>query len=1072
MNIFASTTADCLGFFGDIKFMAHENWQLVKEIFADALRQTPEKRSEFLDSACHDDKNLRREVESLLASFDSAENFMESPAIGEVAEKFAPESRQFSENQILGHYEIIGKIGAGGMGNVYLAQDLELQRRVALKILRENLSQNEKAKQRLLHEARAVAKLDHPNICAIYEISETDNCSFIVMQYVSGETLADILTKERLSVEKSCDLAMQIAAALEEAHAQNIIHRDIKPANIIVNKKGQLKVLDFGLAKIIEAETGNKATKNISSSGAIIGTVPYMSPEQLRGKKLDASTDIFSFGVLFYEILSGISPFQHDSNAESISAILNDEPDLSKIPNALCPILKKCLLKDKTKRYQKVQNLVSDLRNVGTISAEIIEDKIYPKETAEQTSTPRYYFWKSLESYFTAVEPKTSEITKGEISEIKRSIDKSFKFWFSAFTIFILLGAIYFIFGVKIDFFQFKNIDDFDLLDSIRPVRLVSWKTSANSYFSNYSSSHDGKMIAYSSVQDGKNESIYVKQTSGGEDIRVTKDDWNNQNPVWSPDDQRIAFSSFREGQSGIYICPSLGGAATLLKTVGDGVLFPRYWSKDDTKIFYEYDGNLFQLDINTKESFQITNFEPSRRDIRYFDISPDETATAYSDNGNGQTDIWLMKLKGGTPQRLTDDREKEFNLRWHPDNERILYTVFRDNHSQINLTDRTGRKPRQITRGDSEYEIVGISTDGTKIFYLTWEDKSDVWGVNIDTGEEFEFTATPEYEFWSEVSPDGNSVVFQTHSAPHPKETVQNSLIAVKSAINKSVQLTLKGYNPHWLPDSRHIAFLRWNDAEKTYNLWLVNTFNGEEKQIPDSSVISPATSILPYNRAQTGEFSWSPDSTKFVYLDGRRKDIRQTSIESEETTKLTSNENLTYYCPLWSPDGKRIAYASQQKSSEKGQSSNWKIHLFEQEKTIEIFSTNESLRLLGWSASGSELFFETTSGAMKSSPLDVNLWRVSIKGEALIIGTFNNIYAKSMSLSADGKMVAYTSRQNDKDNIFIAATNDGNEKKITVNGNTHLFFGSLAWSPDGKTVFFDKQEEINTFSMFENFK
>ncbi len=770
--------------------MAHENWQQVKEIFADALRQTPEMRPEFLDRVCRDDKKLRGEVESLLASFDSAESFMETPAIGKITEKVAPESRQFNENQILGHYEIIRKIGAGGMGNVYLAQDLELQRRVALKILRENLSWDEKAKQRLLREARAVAKLDHPNICAIYEISETEDYSFIVMQFVSGETLADILTKERLSAEKSRDFALQIAAALEEAHLQNIIHRDIKPANIIVNNKGQLKVLDFGLAKIIEVETDEKATNKLSSSGAIIGTVPYMSPEQLRGEKLDTGTDIFSFGVLLYEMLSGISPFQHDSNAETISAILNDEPDLNLIPFELKPIVQKCLMKNETARYQTAKDLTKDLCSVGEIFSTIAEITFPIEPTKQTTSKPRYYFWKSFERYISAREPKTFTVTKAETNDNKHSIGKTFRFWMSAFTIFIALGIIYFIFGVKIDFLQFRKFDDSNPFDSLRPVRLVSWKTGANSFFSNYSSSHDGKMIAYSSVQDGKSESIYVKQTSGGEDIRVTKDEWNNQNPIWSSDDQRIAFSSFREGQSGIYICPSLGGAATLLKTVGNGVLFPHYWSKDGKTIFYEYDGNLFRLDIATQESSQITNFTPSRQNIRYFGISPDETETAYSDSTDGQMDIWLMALKGETPRRLTNDKEIEFNPRWHSDGERILYNVFRDNHSQINLTDRNGRKPQQVTRGETR------------------------------------------------------------------------------------------------------------------------------------------------------------------------------------------------------------------------------------------------------------------------------------------IIGTFKNTYAKNMRLSADGKMVAYTSRQDNKDNIFIAATTDGNAKKITANGNTHLFFGSLAWSPNGKTVFFDKQEEINTFSVFENFK
>ncbi len=1046
--------------------MAHENWRKVKEIFADALRQTPEARPDFLDDVCRDDKTLRREVESLLASFDSAESFMESPAVGDYAnDKVLTESRNFAKGQILGHYEIIRQIGIGGMGDVYLANDLELQRRVALKILHENLSWKSQAKQRLLREARAVAKLDHPNICAIYEISESDDCSFIVMQFVEGETLADILAKVQLSVEQSIDLAIQIANALEEAHAHHIIHRDIKPSNIVVNNKGQLKVLDFGLAKFIEAETDGKTTKKLSSSGAIMGTVPYMSPEQLRGKTLDTRTDIFSFGVLFYEMLSGISPFQHDSNAESISAILNDEPDWTLIPTELQPIVQKSLMKDKTERYQIAKDLITDLRNVGEISAtnNNFQYQTFPHKTAKsKSSKPNYYFWKSSDD---GVTPKTKQIpnrqnTKPEKLKLNYSV-----FFSIGFALFILIGTTVWL------IWKFSNTSESHSFDSLRPVRLVSWKTGANSFYSNYSSSHDGRMIAYSSAQDGKNESIYVKQTAGGKDLRVTKDEWNNQGPIWSPDDQHIVFASFREGKSGIYLCPTLGSTATLLKIIGDGALFPRYWSKDGTTIFYEYDGNLFRLDIATQETSQITNFIPSRDQIRYFSISPNETELVYCDKKNGQPDLWLTSLKDETPHRLTNDRETEFIPSWHPDGERILYNILRDNHHQINLTDRNGRKPQQITRGDNEYEIVGIAADGTKIFYRTWENKSDIWGVKIENGEEFEVASTPEAEFWSDVSPDGKSILFQKHAAPYPLFSVSESSIIIKSLTNESIQLMLQGFNPHWLPDSRHVAFLRWQTAEQKYNLWLVNTVNGEEKQITDESIVPPGYAILPYNRAQTAESSWSPNSTKFVFISGRQKDVWLASLESAKTFNLTNNANLTYYCPLWSPDGKRIAYISQQKSNEKEQQL-WKVWLREEEQTKEIFLTTESVRLLGWSASSRELFLETAAGVMKSNPLDIKLLQVSVNGENYAFGIFKNIYAKSMSLSADGKMVAYTSRQDDKDNIFIAAITDGKAKKITTNGNSNLYFGSLAWSPDGKTIFFDKQEEINTISMFENFK
>lgn len=1068
MSLFA--TADFAGFNGDTNNMAHENWQQVKEIFADALRQTPEERPQFLDRICSDDKRLRREVESLLASFDSAESFMESPAVGDYAkDKVLTENRKFAKGETLGHYEIVGQIGKGGMGDVYLANDTKLDRRVALKILHENLSWESQAKARLLREARAVAKLDHPNICAIYEISESDDCSFIVMQFVEGETLADILVRNRLSAETSRDLAIQIANALEEAHAQNIIHRDIKPSNIVVGNKGQLKVLDFGLAKFIKAETGGKTTKGLSSSGAIMGTVPYMSPEQLRGKTLDTSTDIFSFGVLFYEMLSGISPFQHDSNAESISAILNDEPDWTLIPPELQPIVQKSLMKDKTERYQTAKDLITDLRNVGEISAtnNNFEHQTFPHKTAKsKASKPNYYFWRSSDDDVT---PKTKQIPNRQNTKPEKLKMNYSTFFSIVCVLFILIGATVWL------VWQTSKNGNSHSFDDLRSVKLVSWKSGAGSPYSDFRVSHNGKMIAYSSTQEGENEGIYIKQTTDGEGFRVTKDKWSNQTPIWSPDDQHIAFASFREGQSGIYVCPILGGKTTLLKIVGAQSVFLRHWSKDGSIIFYETENELFRLDMATLETSQITNLGNAKIFTRYFNISPNEDQAVYLDKKDGQEDLWIIALNEGTPIRLTNDKDEEIQPRWHPDGKKILFTVFRNNHFQINLINADRSNPEQVTRGESEFELIDISNDGNKIFYLSWENKSDIWSVNIGNGEEFEVAGGIESEFWSEVSPDGQFILMQSNAMPYPPTAMRKSSIIVKSLLNQSLQLSLKGYNPRWLPDSRHIAFLRFDETARKNILWTVNTINGEEKKVSDNSLPSPMQASLPYNRGQTGEFSWSFDNRQVAYLskESRLWNILTTTPDLAQTVNLTNNDNpnLEFYSPKWSPNSNIIGYVSFQKPISKDDKPQWRVWIINDGKTKEIYSTTASLRLLGWSATD-ELLLEMTDGAMKASPLDIKLIKVSVRSNSQIVATFKNIYATSMTLSADGKKVAFTSRQEGRDNILTALTNGGEAKKITANANSNLYYGSLAWSPDGKTVFFDKQEEINTISMFENFK
>ncbi len=347
--------------------MPNEKWEHVKEIFDAALWRKHEERADFLDEICANDETVRREVESLLSSFDHAENFMNKPVVAEITEAVTIKRNVFAAGHRLGHYKIIEQIGAGGMGEVYLAQDTRLNRRVALKVLPAASLSNQEANERLWREARAAATLDHPNICAIHEIAETDSCSFIVMHYVEGETLAEKLNREKLNLREVLKVAVQVADALGEAHASGIIHRDIKPGNIIINDKGQAKVLDFGLAKFadnLESKTKVTTAKLISKSGAIMGTVPYMSPEQVRGKRLDARTDIFSFGAMLYETSCGHQAFARETDAETISAILRDEPSWVEIPAELQPIVQKALMKNADERYQTASDLSADLREL------------------------------------------------------------------------------------------------------------------------------------------------------------------------------------------------------------------------------------------------------------------------------------------------------------------------------------------------------------------------------------------------------------------------------------------------------------------------------------------------------------------------------------------------------------------------------------------------------------------------------------------------------------------------------------------------------------------------------------
>src|SRR5882672_7323876 len=297
----------------------------LEEIFHSALELGGAERAAYLAKACSGDGSLSGEVASLIAAFESGNGFMDQPAFDLGLKVMGGTVTGSMTGKEVGGYKILNPLGQGGMGEVYLGEDTRLGRKVALKFLSPEFVGDNWAKRQLIREAQAVAMLDHPNICAVHGIEEVAGQSFIVMQYVEGETLADLIRGKALDSDQILPLARQMVGALAEAHAHGIIHRDIKPKNIMVTPNGQVKVLDFGLAKTVQTKQSGEAADSISylsQSGLVAGTVAYMSPEQLRGERLDYRSDIFSLGTVLHEMLFGANPYAHASNAEIISAIL------------------------------------------------------------------------------------------------------------------------------------------------------------------------------------------------------------------------------------------------------------------------------------------------------------------------------------------------------------------------------------------------------------------------------------------------------------------------------------------------------------------------------------------------------------------------------------------------------------------------------------------------------------------------------------------------------------------------------------------------------------------------------
>ena len=349
--------------------MTGERWQQVKAIFCSALELPSERRAAFLSEACGSHDSLRSEVESLISAHEESDHFIDVPAFQASAEMLEDDA-ELKPGETLGRYQICSPLGQGGMGKVYLAEDTKLNRKVALKVLPVASDSDEDARTRLLREAQAVAALNHPNICAIYEVDDSGERGYIAMPYLEGETLEARMVRSRFSTHDALNVASQIADALCEAHAHNIIHRDIKPANIILDSRGQVKVLDFGLAKSTNiASIGTdraEMKRTLTTPGTIVGTMPYMSPEQVRGEAAGPYSDIFSLGVVMYEMFSGQPAFQRSSDAEVIGAILHEQPPAlssvePNIPEAIDAVVSKCLAKEVTQRYQTVQQVANDL---------------------------------------------------------------------------------------------------------------------------------------------------------------------------------------------------------------------------------------------------------------------------------------------------------------------------------------------------------------------------------------------------------------------------------------------------------------------------------------------------------------------------------------------------------------------------------------------------------------------------------------------------------------------------------------------------------------------------------------
>jgi predicted Ser/Thr protein kinase len=620
--------------------MTPERWQQVKEIFHSALQHEPDKRSVFLSNACGGDESLRQEVEWLITSYEKDGSFIDSPAFEYAADLLSDTQSTMASGQTLGSYRILSTLGRGGMGEVYLAEDTRLGRKVALKFLPSSVAQDQDRLRRFEREARGASALNHPNILTIYEIGSADSRQFIATEYIDGETLRQRMVHSRLSVTKALEIAIQAASALSAAHQAGIVHRDIKPENIMLRRDGYVKVVDFGLAKLTEAanlalDTSQPTALQIdTATGTVMGTTAYMSPEQSRAFVVDARSDIWSLGVVLYEMISGHAPFRGQTTSDLIVSILEREPisltNLSTdVPEELAWIVTKTLTKNRDDRYQTAREMLNDLRRLKQrldLATEM-ERSVTPSFRQETPGEPT----KSAVVTTIQTDPlqpgHTTQVAVLPIEWVKR------KRILAALCVVIAAGMLFGIYKLLIT----KSPQP----DTVATSQVVETKQiTFSKALDNFPSlSPDGNSIAYSSDQGGNFE-IYVKQLApGGREFSLTSDGRQNVQPAWSPDGQRIAYISLKS--SGIWIVPALGGVPKQLTDFGSNPA----WSRDGAFVAFQ-------------------------------SIPPGEVGQSARGPMPPST-LWIVASQGGTPKQITQVGRPAGGHglpSWSPDGKRLAF--------------------------------------------------------------------------------------------------------------------------------------------------------------------------------------------------------------------------------------------------------------------------------------------------------------------------------------------------------------------------------------------------------------
>lgn len=1039
--------------------MKADHWQRIEQIYHAALERPADQRETFIAEACSGDQATLREVAALLAANEQASGFLSELAINLEAKELAREKATaplaIKVGSSLGHYKILSHIGAGGMGEVWLAQDTRLERRVAIKILPVQFTVDSNRLQRFIREARAASALNHPNIITIHEIGESvtpaGTTHFIATEYIEGETLRSRMSGEGLTLRQALDAAIQCASALDAAHQTGIIHRDIKPENIMIRPDGLVKVLDFGLAKLatrsssravsVETNAQTIPAAAMTEPGMILGTLRYMSPEQARGHEVDARTDIFSLGAVLHEMITRQPLFAGETSADVIAAIIHKEPEkltalAPDTPDQLERIVRKALAKDVRDRYQTARDLHLDLKN---LKQEL--------EFHSQLSRSG----QSVSSRNSSVRPMTQQPSLRLRMLIAVAI----------------IGAA--VIGLAVWKYSITSSVNRPRPAS-RITKLFNERISSGGSISRVEfSPPDGKLIAYS-INKENGSSIWVKQLASSKAQQITDGKWRDRNPIWSPDGQMLAFISDRGGTGGIWSVPYLGGETpNLIKAIdlANGTMVA--WGGNGRTIYYEQSSNLFALDLTSGAISQLTNFDPQNFRAREFRISSDGKMLLYSTSIDGKSHIQTQAVQQGRPRQITFSEGDDRSPDWLPDGNRFAFSSNRNGRFQVYVGWIDGPEPEQLAFTDDDHESLTVSPDGSRIITLGQRENANLFSCDIRTGIETGQTSEFGIQLFPEVSPDGQRIAFQASDASiNLDEAV---MIKNNDAESRSVQIASTGFNATWSPRGDLLAFIRYSAGKS--ELFKVSDA-GQNQSVLASDVLFSGQTGVPYNRFFSN-YGWSPDGGKIVYRSAKsgQENLWVVPINGQPEEMITSNTDpkTQVYSPFWSPDERQIGYLSRISLPDAGTKKS--INITEQGKSETVYETTSPIKLIGWSASGDGLIFALGDRAESTRPQKITLLRVSIDSrKTSTIGQIDSAYLYSVSLLAGAQSIALVSRQNSVDNIEIISASNGSVKQATSNSDTTAYYSGINWSPDGKTIYYSKQTNWVFVSLVENFQ